>query len=389
MNKIKSHSEDKINVIYIIGKFGIGGIETLIYKIAKNLDRRFFYPTIIALNDYEDRTIESQIILSLKKDGIETLKLSGSIKNNRLRKILFIRKNLERKKNIVIHTNSDIINSILATWKTKIPMINTYHLPIGFGKKDRIVYKLFMKNKFKIVAVSEAVKVGISKNIGIEKSKIEVIYNGIEIEKFNSNSNVNLTNNNNVTKLLSIGRLDKQKGFIFALEALKYVNLKNIEYDIAGDGPLKKELEQFVFNNDLEKQVHFLGSISNDNVPHLLWTADVFIMPSLYEGFGISLIEAMAAGKPLILSSIDPFYEVLGYYDALQFSNGFAITKFGIIFEVGNYQALSNAINWMIENREKWPEFSKNSYERAKDFDISKTVLKYQMIYTKSLLKNE
>jgi len=61
----------KINVIYIIGKFGIGGLETLIYKIARNLDRKFFYPTVIALNDYEDKIVEEQIISSLTKDNIE------------------------------------------------------------------------------------------------------------------------------------------------------------------------------------------------------------------------------------------------------------------------------------------------------------------------------
>ena len=124
----------KINVIYIIGKFGIGGIETLIYKIARNLDRKFFYPTVIALNDYEDKIVEEQIISSLTKDDIETLKLSGSTKNSRLRKILFIKNNLKGRKNVVIHTNSDIINAILATWRKDIPMINTYHLS-GFTKK--------------------------------------------------------------------------------------------------------------------------------------------------------------------------------------------------------------------------------------------------------------
>ncbi|MGC9219506.1 MAG: glycosyltransferase, partial [Athalassotoga sp.] len=103
-----------------------------------------------------------------------------------------------------------------------------------------------------------------------------------------------------------------------------------------------------------------------------------------FEGFGISLIEAMASGKPLIFSDIDPFKEVLGLYD-LKFLNGFSITKFGVMFEAGNSVALANAIKWMMNNQEKWSEFGKNSYQRAKDFDISKTVQEYERIYKEIL----
>lgn len=377
----------KINVIYIIGKFGIGGLETLIYKIARNLDRKFFYPTVIALNDYEDKIVEEQIISSLTKDDIETLKLSGSTKNSRLRKILFIKNNLKGRKNVVIHTNSDIINAILATWRKDIPMINTYHSTQGFTKKDRIVYRFFMKKRFKkIVTVSNAVKQTIEKTIGVEGSKIEVIYNGIEIEKFKGNLTLGKSTNNNlkIVNLLFVGRLANEKNPQILLEALKDLNCENLKLSIVGDGPLMKELKDFVVKNNLKEQVVFLGAINNDEVPQILMDTDVFVMPSLFEGLSISLIEALAAAKPLILSNILSFQETLGLHD-LKFVNNFAVTKFGTIFKSGNSRGLANAINWMIENRDKWPEFSKNSYERAKDFSISKTVQEYERIYKEIL----
>ncbi len=380
---------EKINVIYIIGKFGIGGIETLIYKIAKNLDRRFFSPTIIALNDYIDKNAEDQIISSLRKDNIEVLKLSGSIKNSRLKKILFIRKHLKGRKNVVIHSNSDIVNTVMATWKMKIFLVNTYHSVTGWNKKDRIVYKIFMQKRFKkIVAVSNAVKQAIEKAIGIEESKIEVIYNGIEIEKFKQNTPTTKKSPNNlkVVNLLFVGRLSYEKSSQTLLESLKYLNFENVRLSIVGDGSLLKELREFVVKNNLDEKVVFLGAVNNDDIPQILWNADVYVMPSLYEGFSVSLIEAMASGKPLVLSNIDPFKEALDAYN-LNFSNGFAITKFGTIFEVGNSLALANALNWMIENKEKWSEFGKNSYERAKNFDISKTVEEYEHVY-KEIIKS-
>jgi len=386
MDKKIDNIKNKINVIYVIERFGIGGVETLIYKIARNLDRKFFYPTIIALNDYEDKNVEEQIISSLTKDNIETLKPSGSTKNSRFRKILFIKKNLKEREDFIIHTNSSIINSILATWGKNIPMVHTYH-GIGWGKKDRIVYRFFMKKRFKkIVAVSNAVKQDIKKTIGIEESKIEVIYNGIEIEKFRVNPTTKKSpdNDSKAVNLLFLGRLVNSKDPLTLLEAFKFLNFENVKLFIVGDGPLMKQLKEFVVKHNLKEQVVFLGAINNDEVPQILWDTDVFVMSSLSEGLSISLIEALAAAKPLILSNILSFQETLGLHD-LKFVNNFAVTKFGTIFKSGNSRGLANAINWMIENRDKWPEFSKNSYERAKDFSISKTVQEYERIYKEIL----
>lgn len=87
IDKKTDNIKNKINVIYVIERFGIGGVETLIYKIARNLDRKFFHPTIIVLNDYEDKNTEKQFISSLPKDNIETLKPSRAMKKSRFRKI--------------------------------------------------------------------------------------------------------------------------------------------------------------------------------------------------------------------------------------------------------------------------------------------------------------
>ncbi|MCW1310133.1 MAG: glycosyltransferase family 4 protein [Candidatus Nanoarchaeia archaeon] len=372
--------EKRINVVYIIGKFGIGGIETLIYKMARHLDRRFFYPTIIGLNDYVDKVTEDQIISSLTKEDIEVLKLSGSTKNHRLQKILFIRKNLRGRKNVVIHTNSDIVNTVMATWKMKIPLVNTYHSGIGWSKKDRITYKIFMQKRFKkIVAVSNSVKQAIEKTVGIEASKIKVIYNGIEIEKFNANPKIMQVNQNNKVKLICVGRLAKEKGFEYLLEALRHVN-SNLTLYIVGDGDLREELNEFVVKNKLEKEVMFLGAIDNDQIPKILWSADIYVMPSLYEGFSVSLIEAMAAGKPVLISNIAPFREMLGI-DCMNSQSNYFPTDYGVMFKAGDSVSLFNAIEWMLDNKDKWEEFGKNSYERAKIFDISKTVREYEQIY--------
>ena len=117
-----------------------------------------------------------------------------------------------------------------------------------------------MKKRFKkIVTVSNAVKQTIEKTIGVEGSKIEVIYNGIEIEKFKGNLTLGKSTNNNlkIVNLLFVGRLANEKNPQILLEALKDLNCENLKLSIVGDGPLMKELKDFVVKIISKNKLYF------------------------------------------------------------------------------------------------------------------------------------
>lgn len=104
-----------------------------------------------------------------------------------------------------------------------------------------------------------------------------------------------------VCRLVFIGQLIHRKGVDLLLEALYDANQKNIQLDIIGDGPLREELQDYVINNEMDHQISFLGTMTNDNAMHYLeQNADYLVLPSRFDGWGAVVNEALARGIKVI-----------------------------------------------------------------------------------------
>ncbi len=125
---------------------------------------------------------------------------------------------------------------------------------------------------------------------------ISIIPNGVNLDKFKSR------NSHDSKIIITVSRLVKKNGMGDLIDAMVTVRheIPDAELVIIGDGPLGKSLRLKVKNLNLENDIKFLGEISNESVPEYLSRADVFVRPSLSEGLGISFLEAMAAGLPII-----------------------------------------------------------------------------------------
>lgn len=119
---------------------------------------------------------------------------------------------------------------------------------------------------------------------------------------FEKNVTANKQNKDNVFRFLNIGSLEYNKGQIYLLEAFasNFKAQDNVELRIGGDGPMRMELEELTYALGIEKQIIFLGHLSRDEVLTEMNNCDVFVLPSIYETFGVVLIEALACGKPVI-----------------------------------------------------------------------------------------
>jgi len=350
--------------------------------------------SIITFGHSKDEQFERKRIDLLRQNGIE-VKILPKIPHrnrNRLSTIKNLRKILKMDPPDLIHAHliTGILYGKISRLWMKVPMIITYHNTSGFGVKDKVISRIFSRKYDRIIAVSESVKNFVHNFFKIPDQKIVTIYNGTDTKRFfDSKIEYEETSNDRTDITFGcIGRIAEQKGYKYLVEALAKLEkkvLQNITVKIAGDGPLREEMEEMVKKNNLEDHVEFVGNLTD--IPKFLCNVDVYIMPSLWEGFSVALIEGMASGKPIILSNIPSFTEMLGL-KKLNMSNGFSDTIFGAIFEVGNSQALANAIEWMIENQGKWPEFGKNSYKRAKLFDISKTVEQHEKLYMNIVQKD-
>ncbi len=181
--------------------------------------------------------------------------------------------------------------------------------------------------------------------------------------------------------ILSLGRLVTRKGTITLLKSIKILFDRgtlpdNIKVIIAGDGPLKARLVKYCKDNNIDKIVHFLGYISEDEKISLYQAADICVFPAIGgESFGIVLLEAMAASNAVILAADNS-----GYRSVL---NDFRSQ----LFPIKNSNILAKKIDFFVKNPLKRKEVVKLTSEYAKRFDVTEIGDQLLENYYKILLK--
>lgn len=153
-----------------------------------------------------------------------------------------------------------------------------------------------------IIAISNFVKESLLENYGLSENKIKVIYNGVELKKFTAEEHKN-------NELIYVGRLVEGKGVQLILNALKNVK-HEYHFNIIGDGPYRKALEELVQKNEIDRNVTFWGAQKEPE--NFINQSAIFIhMPIFEEGFGITVVEAMAAGLTVITTQSGGIPEII------------------------------------------------------------------------------
>ena len=170
----------------------------------------------------------------------------------------------------------------------------------------------------------------------------------------------------NAEVLLSVGDLNKNKNHRAVLEAMAGMEERNLYYVVCGRGLLKESLEAFTRKKGLSDRVRFMGYRSDVAVFYAM--ADVFVFPSFREGLSVSVMEAMASGKPIICSRIR------GNTDMVEDGvNGFLI-------DPHSPRSIALAIA-RLEDADKRAEMGRNNREKAEQFDLPQIVERYREIY--------
>lgn len=183
-------------------------------------------------------------------------------------------------------------------------------------------YPYLARTADKLIAVSENTKRDLVRIYHVPENKIEVVYEGVDEKYFVTSSVDEITNVKNKFKITGdylyyVGSLEPRKNIITAVRALKYLHDKSPHSDkiklVISSGkswlatPVFTEIEKL----DLELEVIFTGPVSEKDKIALLSGAKLFIFPSLYEGFGLPVLEAMAAGVPVVTSNNSSLPEVV------------------------------------------------------------------------------
>jgi glycosyltransferase involved in cell wall biosynthesis len=275
----------------------------------------------------------------------------------------------------IIHANWSL--SGLAAYFThlfhKCPYIVTIHGSDIFKTLNqkflRIPVKISLQNAEFIIAVSKALS-STAMKLGIPGNKFQIIPTGLNVQKFPVASTQQRTNS-----LLFVGSLIERKGVIYLLEAMIFVKEKYPEYKllIVGEGVLRNQLETYVYEHNLEDHVFFLGTKSQQEVSRLMRKAKLFILPSIEEGQGAVLVEAMSSGTPCIGSNVGGIPDVIS-------------EDVGMLFEPGNSKELFKAISCMLDSEDFWNQASKCARIRAEEvYNWDLLASKITVLYKKVL----
>ncbi len=222
----------------------------------------------------------------------------------------------EKIDTVIFSTSQDLKMGGVTAKLAKVPSI-AYRRGLAVPIKDRLVNRFIFKNiPTHIIANSEETKRTILQNLSpyIDADRIKVIYNGIDVDEFNGKQYQTIKKIEEKRKgvvIGSAGRLTAQKGQQYLLEVARILKGKGLLFTIfiAGTGELKEELEATIKKYQLEEEVILLDFVSD--MASFMNAIDIFLLPSIWEGFGYVLAEAMILSKPVVAFRITSNPEIV------------------------------------------------------------------------------
>lgn len=270
----------------------------------------------------------------------------------------------------VIHTHRYAMQYVIpAAVLARVPIrVHTIHNVADkeVGKLQRKLHWYFFEFlKVIPVAISPLVKNTVIEEYGFSENKIPMIYNGIDLKKCLIKEQYQ---HENVLKIINVGRFTEQKNQIGLIESFKIVNEKapNTVLQLIGEGELEKELRHKVKELELENVVEFLGL--QPNIYQYLYQADIFVLPSSWEGMPITIIEAMATGLPIVATKVG------GVPDMVEEG----IT--GLLVEK-NINQVAEALLKLVYDSKLREKIGNEAKKSAKRFSSEEMALKYSTLY--------
>lgn len=352
-------------VMFLCANFTYGGIEQYILNVIDNIDREVYNISILLL---ENRKYDNEAAL-IERD-VQIFKLSGNKKEE-------YKKLLENEKIDIVHStlgyNSYLYANIALKYGVEKVIIHSHTAKSGasfISAKAKIAKRLtyWYANKFICkrtinLACSELA----ADYLFDKKQKVEIVYNGIDIDKFlNEKIDDRIFNkygiDKNKTNILHIGRMDMQKNSLFLIKIFSELVKLNDNYNLiyVGDGILKNDINNLVNELNIEKYIKYISF--TDEISKIMKCSDCFLLPSLYEGLPVTLVEAQASGLKCFISS-----EISKYSD------------FGLCRFIGldkDEKTWANIIHSEIDK-----DILKCDYEKLNTFKIKSTVKCLEQIY--------
>ena len=365
------------NILHVIDTTGPGGAETVFIELASRLPDDRYRPVVLIRG-------KGWVYEELQRRGIQPVLMDakGSFNVRFLRGLCAL---VRREKIDLIqsHLLGSNVYCALAGLITRTPVVATFHGSVDIGDNERfkaIKFAAINAGAFSIVPVSDLLREDILSRTTLKKSKIQVIYNGIDTSVFQRQPSTRLREqfgwSADAVIIGSLGNIRTAKGYDVLLRAAALLKeaAPACRFVIAGqsNSKLYDELLSLRQELGLEDQVHFIGFI--DDAAEFLAGLDIFLSSSVSEGLPLSAIQAMVSKLPIIATRCGGWQELIRHGE-----NGWLV-------ETSNPQAIADAIQTLAADDVRCQQLAQNARESAiRSFDIQVMLDAYQRTYQRAM----
>jgi len=369
----------KIKLLYAITGFEVGGAKYVVTQLIKNIDRNIF--DIYLLTNYSNNSNNhiGQLDIKIKKLPFLVRNINPLLD---LIALISIYTYLRKEKFDIIHTHTSkagfLVRVAARLLKTKVIVHTPHgHLYQSDSKIQGVAkLKTFFKiietwiNKFtdKIVCISkDELEVYVALRIA-KRDKLELIYNGLDT----NNYKIQPRGEDGLINIGTISRLVPEKGLEYFIDMVELLAGSTYKFRIVGYGNQEKFLKQYAKAKRIFDKIEFI--IPSNGAIDQLKDLDIFVSTSLYEGLGISIMEAMAAGKPVIATKTGGVPELIR--DGVD----------GLLAPTHDAQALKEHVELLVKDRDLALEMASSARKRVEEqFSLDKMVSRTQALYLELL----
>ncbi|HLG25837.1 MAG TPA: glycosyltransferase [Candidatus Gracilibacteria bacterium] len=357
-----------------------GGAERIMLELARNLNREK-YSVMLACSKYK---ILDEWCEHWEQNGMQVARLNVIHKHDP-RHHLQLKKILKKERPDILHLHlwnpGSCRYAFGAVDKKTTKLISTEHDPFPLNGIKNMLKKKGLKKTDCTIAVSDANRELLLKLYPDLESRIVTIHNGIDLEHFekqllhfSSQKKAKIRSDlmkaaHNDFVIVSVAALHPRKGLKHVIEAFAEIKKEapQTKLVIVGEGPQRKELTECIKKLGVSHEVMLLGK--QENIPEILKSSDLFVLPSVKEAFGIAVLEAMAAQLPIIASGVGGIPEIIKN------------NRSGLLVEPGNTEALKTAIQELMKNQPLSQKLAFVAHHEVKNFDVKTMARRTEAIY--------
>ncbi|WP_282156490.1 glycosyltransferase [Vibrio diabolicus] len=300
-----------MNILLVTTCLNIGGAEKIVISLADNLANKGHVVKIVYL--------KGEVILKPDDSNIELCYLGLESPYKLFSSLIRLYNLIKSFKPDVVHSHllhANILCRLLRIFCPISRLITSAHNSNEEGRLRMFAYQLTDRLTDISTNVSHEAVAAFVQQRAVPDGRMLCVYNGIDTDRFSYQNTSRYSLNDELCipegdkVILAVGRLNEAKDYPNLLNAFSRVNVKNVTLLIVGDGILKPDLETLTENLSLSDKVKFLG-IRHD-IPELMSFADVFVLSSAWEGFGLVVAEAMACERVVVATDCGGVREVVG-----------------------------------------------------------------------------